>query len=93
MRNYVLGFVALALAGCATPNPPVAVPTLTKDARATQMDEKSTPASPPTGQQWLYGSAEGSIASAQVYTAMTDYVWVRRRTGLRAALLSMKIYW
>ncbi|WP_397605975.1 5'-nucleotidase, lipoprotein e(P4) family [Sphingorhabdus sp.] len=74
MRNYVLGFVALALAGCATPNPPVAVPTLTKDARVTQMDEKSTPASPPTGQQWLYGSAEGSIASAQVYTAMTDYV-------------------
>jgi 5'-nucleotidase (lipoprotein e(P4) family) len=74
MRNYVLGFVALALAGCATPNAPVAVPALSKDALATQIGEKSTTASPPTGQQWLYGSAEGSIASAQVYKSMAQYV-------------------
>jgi 5'-nucleotidase (lipoprotein e(P4) family) len=74
MRNYALGFVALALAGCATPNATVAVPTLSKDALATQIGEKSTPASPPTGQQWLYGSAEGSIASAQVYKSMAQYV-------------------
>jgi 5'-nucleotidase (lipoprotein e(P4) family) len=26
------------------------------------------------GQQWLYGSAEGAIASAQVYRTMADYV-------------------
>jgi 5'-nucleotidase (lipoprotein e(P4) family) len=74
MRNYVLSFVTLALAGCATPNAPVSVPTLSKDSRATQIGEKSTPASPPTGQQWLYGSAEGSIASAQVYKSMAQYV-------------------
>lgn len=74
MRNYALGFVALALAGCATPNAPVAVPTLSKDSRATQIGEKPTSTSPPTGQQWLYGSAEGSIASAQVYKSMAQYV-------------------
>ena len=28
----------------------------------------------PMGQQWLYGSAEGAIASAQVYRTMADYV-------------------
>ncbi len=41
---------------------------------ASQVGEKPTPTSPPAGQQWLYGSAEGAIASAQVYRTMADYV-------------------
>jgi 5'-nucleotidase (lipoprotein e(P4) family) len=45
-----------------------------KEALTTQIGEKPTPTSPPTGQQWLYGSAEGAIASAQIYKAMTDFV-------------------
>lgn len=74
MRKYVFSLVALALAGYATPNMPAAAQTLSKDALATQIGEKSTSKSPPTGQQWLYGSAEGSIASAQVYKSMAQYV-------------------
>jgi 5'-nucleotidase (lipoprotein e(P4) family) len=74
MRRFAISFAALALAGCAAQAEQVAAPALSKEAVATQIGEKRTPMSPPTGQQWLYGSAEGSIASAQVYKAMTTYV-------------------
>ncbi len=74
MRRFTSSLVALSLAGCATQGQQVAAPALSKDALATQVGEKPTPASPPTGQQWLFGSAEGSIASAQVYKSMALYV-------------------
>lgn len=74
MRHFTIGLLALSLAGCAAQGQQVAPPVLTKDALATQVGEKPTPTSPPTGQQWLYGSAEGSIASAQVYKSMAQYV-------------------
>lgn len=68
--------VGLMLAGCAStqstpqtaPKPPSA------DVIASQVGEKPTPTSPPAGQQWLYGSAEGAVASAQVYRALASYV-------------------
>ena len=74
MRRWAVGLFALALAGCATQAKQAAAPTLSREVLATQIGEKPNQASPPTGQQWLYGSAEGAIASAQVYKAMTDYV-------------------
>jgi 5'-nucleotidase (lipoprotein e(P4) family) len=74
MRQWGISLCALALAGCAAQVEQAVAPTLSKEALATQVGEKPTPVSPPTGQQWLYGSAEGSIASAQVYKAMTAYV-------------------
>jgi 5'-nucleotidase (lipoprotein e(P4) family) len=74
MRQWAISLCALALAGCAAQAEQAGAPTLTKEALATQVGEKPTPTSPPTGQQWLYGSAEGAIASVQVYKAMTAYV-------------------
>ena len=74
MRRFTSSLVALSLAGCATQGQQVAAPALSKDALVTQVGEKPTLASPPTGQQWLFGSAEGSIASAQVYKSMALYV-------------------
>ena len=74
MRTIAVSLLALALAGCAAPIQRANAPVLSKDALTTQVGEKPTSLSPPTGQQWLFGSAEGSIASAQVYKAMADYV-------------------
>jgi len=74
MRHFTIGLLALSLAGCAAQGQQVSAPALSKEALATQVGEKPTPTSPPTGQQWLYGSAEGSIASAQVYKSMAQYV-------------------
>lgn len=72
--RLAISLCALALAGCAAQAEQATAPVLSKEALATQIGEKPTAASPPTGQQWLYGSAEGAIASAQVYKAMTEYV-------------------
>lgn len=74
MRHWVASLCALALAGCAVQAEQVAAPILSKEAQAKPIGGKSATASPPSGQQWLYGSAEGAIASAQVYRAMTNYV-------------------
>lgn len=73
-RKLSISFAGLLLAGCAAQAEQAATPTLSKEALATQIGEKPTPTSPPTGQQWLYGSAEGAIASAQVYQSMAQYV-------------------
>lgn len=74
MRRIAASLLVLALAGCAAQAEQVAAPVLSKEALAMQIGEKPTPASPPTGQQWLYGSAEGTVASTQVYQAMAQYV-------------------
>lgn len=74
MRHIVISLAALALAGCAAQAEQATARVLSKEALATQIGEKPTLTSPPTGQQWLYGSAEGTIASAQVYQAMAQYV-------------------
>jgi 5'-nucleotidase (lipoprotein e(P4) family) len=74
IRPLTSGAIALALAGCAAQGQQTAAPVLSKEALATQIGERPAQASPPTGQQWLYGSAEGAIASVQVYKALTDYV-------------------
>ncbi len=74
MRRLTICLMALSLAGCAAQGQQGAAPVLSKDALATQIGEKPTPTSPPTGQQWLFGSAEGSLASAQVYKSMAQYV-------------------
>ncbi|MBL0923234.1 MAG: acid phosphatase [Sphingomonadaceae bacterium] len=74
MRHFAISLVALALAGCAAQAERAAAPTTSKETLATQIGEKPAPTSPPPGQQWLYGSAEGTIASVQVYRAMTDYI-------------------
>lgn len=74
MRRLAISLMALSLTGCAAQGQQVAAPALSKDALATQIGDKPTPTSPPTGQQWLYGSAEGSLASAQVYKSMAQYV-------------------
>lgn len=73
-RYLTISFAALALAGCAAQAEQATGPALSKEVLATQIGEKPTAVSPPTGQQWLYGSAEGAIASAQVYRSMTNYV-------------------
>ena len=87
MRRFTIALVALSLAGCAAQGQQIAAPILSKDALATQVGEKPTPTSPPTGQQWLYGSAEGSIASAQVYKAMTDYVLTKASMHPRTSVI------
>ena len=74
MKHAVTSLAALALAGCAAQAEQAAAPALSKEALATQIGEKPTAVSPPTGQQWLYGSAEGAIASAQVYKTVALYV-------------------
>ena len=87
MRRFTIALVALSLAGCAAQGQQIAAPVLSKNAIATQVGEKPTPTSPPTGQQWLYGSAEGSIASAQVYKAMTDYVLTKASMHPRTSVI------
>lgn len=87
MRRFTIALVALSLAGCAAQGQQIAAPILSNDALATQVGEKPTPTSPPTGQQWLYGSAEGSIASAQVYKAMTDYVLTKASMHPRTSVI------
>lgn len=79
MRRFTASLAALALAGCAAQAEQTTPPTLSKEALTTQIGEKPTPTSPPTGQQWLYGSAEGAIASAQVYRDMTTYVLAKAK--------------
>ncbi|UNK79011.1 acid phosphatase [Sphingopyxis granuli] len=64
----------LLLAGCASTTATTAPKALSDEVVASQIGEKPTPTSPPTGQQWLYGSAEGAVASAQVYRALAAYV-------------------
>lgn len=88
MWRVAISLAALALAGCAAQGEQVAAPVLSKDALATQVGEKPTAASPPTGQQWLFGSAEGTIASAQMYKAMAQYV---RAKALNRAIKSQMV--
>ncbi len=88
IRRFAVSLAALALAGCAAQGHQVAAPVLGKEALVTQIGEKQTPASPPTGQQWLYGSAEGAIASAQVYQSMAQFV---RAKALNRAIKSQVI--
>jgi 5'-nucleotidase (lipoprotein e(P4) family) len=88
MRRLTIALVALSLAGCAAQGQQIAAPVLSKDALATQVGEKPTPTSPPTGQQWLYGSAEGSIASGQVFKSMAQYV---RAKALNRAIKSQTV--
>ena len=88
MQKMFVTLAAVALAGCATQGQKVAAPVLSKEALATQIGEKPTLASPPTGQQWLYGSAEGAIASAQVYQSMAQFV---RAKALNRAIKSQVI--
>lgn len=77
MRGLALS-AGLLLAGCAQAGaataPQAAPKAPSAEVIASQVGEKPTPTSPPTGQQWLYGSAEGAIASAQVYRSMANYV-------------------
>lgn len=77
MRGLALA-AGLLLAGCASTTaqtPPASTPKpLSADVVASQVGEIPTPASPPAGQQWLYGSAEGAVASAQTYRALAAYV-------------------
>ena len=73
MRALALS-AGLLLAGCAQTAATTAPAAPSAEVIASQVGEKPTPTSPPTGQQWLYGSAEGAIASAQVYRTMADYV-------------------
>jgi 5'-nucleotidase (lipoprotein e(P4) family) len=77
MHKYVTAFAALALAGCAAQaqqsgGPVTAAPTAMETRMVDQ--EPVKPALPPKGQQWLYGSGEGTVASVQAYKIMTDYV-------------------
>lgn len=74
MRQWAVSLCALALVGCATQAEDAATLSLNKEVVATQIAEKPIRASPPTRQQWLYGSAEGTVASARIYKAMTTYV-------------------
>lgn len=76
--SMMLGGAALALGACAATtaaNPPVAAtpPALTQAQIASQVGEAATPESPPAGQQWLFGSAEGSIALRQTWDSIASY--------------------
>jgi 5'-nucleotidase (lipoprotein e(P4) family) len=73
MRALALS-AGLLLAGCAQTAATTAPAAPSAEVIASQVGEKPTQTSPPAGQQWLYGSAEGAIASAQVYRTMADYV-------------------
>lgn len=73
MRALALS-AGLLLAGCAQTAATTAPASPSAEVIASQVGEKPTPTSLPAGQQWLYGSAEGAIASAQVYRTMADYV-------------------
>jgi len=64
----------LLLAGCASTTAQTSPKPLSADVIASQVGEKPTPTSPPTGQQWLYGSAESAVASVQVYRSLASYV-------------------
>jgi len=86
--RFAVSLAALALAGCAAQGQQVAAPVLSKEALATQIGEKPSLVSPPTGQQWLYGSAEGAIASVQVYQSMAQFV---RAKALNRAIKSQVI--
>ncbi|MEE9434256.1 MAG: HAD family acid phosphatase [Sphingorhabdus sp.] len=64
---------SLLLSGCAATQaaPP---PANASEELATQIGEAPTETSPPTGHQWLYGSAESVAASRQAYGDLLDYV-------------------
>lgn len=55
---------ALLVSGCAVQPAPAPLPAA----------PAGEPATPPSGMQWLYGSAEGAAASIQTYHAFRDHV-------------------
>lgn len=93
MRKLGATLGALLLAGCAAQVEQATVPVLSNEALTTQFGEKPEPASPPTGQQWLYGSAEGAIASAQVYQEMTNFVIERAKNRPSRAVIIEDVIW
>ncbi|MBU0669844.1 MAG: HAD family acid phosphatase, partial [Alphaproteobacteria bacterium] len=58
----------MALSGCATAQ---------TEPAATAVGAPAVAPSVPTGQQWLYGSAEGAIAAQQTFGALTSFALAR----------------
>jgi 5'-nucleotidase (lipoprotein e(P4) family) len=71
MRLLIVG--ALTLAGCAAQAQQTSAPAAPLETRIVDQ-APPPPAMPPKGQQWLYGSGEGAVASLQAYKAMTAHV-------------------
>lgn len=82
---------AIALAGCATAQAPQAAapaaPALTPAQIASQVGEAATPDSPPAGQQWLFGSAEGSITMRQGWDSIAAYTEAMARNRPAASVV------
>lgn len=81
--SFSLSVCAVALSACATTAPPAptsAVPALTQAQIASQVGEAATPESPPAGQQWLFGSAEGSIALRQTWDTIASHAETTARS-------------
>lgn len=72
MRLALVSLAALALSACGARQAPVqtaaAVPPL-----AATSPVKPTPSMPPAGQQWLFASAEGAVATRQAYWNLAAY--------------------
>lgn len=89
IATLALGVCVLALSACATTAPvaPSAAaaaaapaPALTPAQIASQAGEAATPDSPPAGHQWLFGSAEGSIALRQTWDTIASHAEAAARS-------------
>ena len=67
VKALIIGAAASALTGCAT----------------TAGSAPAASANPPATQQWLYGSAEGAVASTQAFQDMTKFVVAASLSGQR----------
>lgn len=85
LRAFLSGCAALAMAGCATTptatSPaPATAPLLTPAQIASQVGEAATADTPPAGQQWLFGSAEGTITLRQSWDSIASHAEAMART-------------
>ena len=76
-----LALTGMTLSGCVL-QAASAVPTIMQAAAAARgarqpAPDLPLPPSPPAGQQWLYGSAEGTVATRQTYDVLTRFALAR----------------
>lgn len=73
MKAALAGLTALALSACAAKQAPVEAAAPAPLPPAATSPVKPTPPLPPAGQQWLFASAEGAVATRQAYGELAAY--------------------
>src|SRR5215210_1459243 len=79
--------LSLALAACATQ--PASVPSVVAPVAVDLALARATAIVVPKGDQWLFGSGEGSAAALQTFRALTDFALAAARKRPRSSVILM----